>query len=72
VRRALHLAFWRLRRFHRALAAVQRGGVRNAELALELGYYDQAHLNREFRAFTGMSPSASRGAKAGPNHLALR
>jgi AraC-like DNA-binding protein len=27
-------------------------------IAHELGYYDQAHLNRHFREFTGMSPSA--------------
>jgi AraC-like DNA-binding protein len=26
-------------------------------IALELGYYDQAHLNRQFKEFTGMSPS---------------
>jgi AraC-like DNA-binding protein len=28
------------------------------ELALELGYADQAHFNREFRAFTQMNPTA--------------
>ncbi len=31
-----------------------------AELALECGYYDQAHFNREFRSFTGFSPSISK------------
>lgn len=30
------------------------------ELALQLGYYDQAHLNKDFKAFTGYSPSEYR------------
>lgn len=29
-----------------------------AELAFECGYYDQAHLNRDFRAFAERSPGA--------------
>ncbi len=29
-----------------------------AELALECGYYDQAHFIRDFKSFTGRSPSA--------------
>jgi AraC-like DNA-binding protein len=31
--------------------------TRLADLAAEAGYYDQAHLNREFRALAGCSPS---------------
>ncbi len=36
-----------------------------AELALAAGYYDQAHLGREFRALTGLSPGAYARERAG-------
>jgi AraC-like DNA-binding protein len=49
----------RLLRFDRAVERIKSGGpVRWAELAVELGYFDQAHLNRDFRQFTGGPPSA--------------
>ncbi|RKH43740.1 AraC family transcriptional regulator [Corallococcus llansteffanensis] len=49
----------RLLRFDRAVQRLKAGGpVRWADLAVELGYFDQAHLNRDFRQFTGGPPSA--------------
>jgi len=48
----------RLVRFHRALALLERDdGARGAEVAQACGFYDQAHLNRDFRAFAGGPPS---------------
>jgi AraC-like DNA-binding protein len=32
-------------------------GVRLADIAADAGYFDQAHLTREFAAFAGCSPS---------------
>jgi AraC-like DNA-binding protein len=48
----------RLFRFERAVALLRRRDVSLAELAFECGYYDQAHLNRDFREFAGRSPAA--------------
>jgi AraC-like DNA-binding protein len=51
--------YWRLQRFRHVLQRVHRAPrVGWADLALECGYYDQAHLIRDFRAFSGLSPSA--------------
>jgi AraC-like DNA-binding protein len=48
----------RIFRFERAVALLRRADVPLAELAFECGYYDQAHLNRDFRDFAGRSPVA--------------
>lgn len=54
----------RLQRFRRALTHLERGrDVGYARYALELGYYDQAHFNNEFRSHAGMSPSRYLGAR---------
>lgn len=49
----------RILRFNRAVELLGRDdGARLGEIALDCGYYDQAHLNRDFRAFAGDPPSA--------------
>jgi AraC-like DNA-binding protein len=49
----------RVARFDRARQRLQATGgtLALAELALECGYYDQAHLSREFSAFAGVPPA---------------
>lgn len=48
----------RMLRFNHATALLEAGtGPDMAEVALTAGYYDQAHMNRDFRAFAGGSPS---------------
>lgn len=50
--------FARIRRFQQATRILHAGASpRWAELALDLGYCDQAHFSNDFRAFSGMSPS---------------
>ena len=56
-------AFARVLRFHRVVRAVREdvaGGW--AEIAADAGFYDQPHLNREFRALAGVTPEAYREA----------
>jgi AraC-like DNA-binding protein len=62
----------RLMRFERLRAELARGtGCSWAELALACGYYDQAHLARDVRQFTGAPPGELLAANAGlelPRH----
>lgn len=52
-------AFCRVRRFQRVLESVHRKpGVDWAQVALDGGYYDQAHFIHDFQSFSGMTPAA--------------
>lgn len=52
----------RITRFQRALAMLADGyGGSMAELALACGFYDQAHLARDFRRFSGQPPARQVG-----------
>jgi transcriptional regulator GlxA family with amidase domain len=66
--------FHRVRRFQRTLLRLR--GVRQAdwaELAVECGYYDQAHLSHDFRQIAGMTPSGYVAAATEHlNHVPLR
>jgi AraC-like DNA-binding protein len=63
--------YCRVRRFQAALSLMARqADVDWAQVALACGYFDQAHFNRDFRAFAGVTPTAyllQRGEH--PNHL---
>lgn len=65
--------FLRIQRFDRLLAHVSRApDVQWAEIAADHGYYDQSHFIRDFRDFTGMTPSVYL-ARRGPDlhHIPL-
>jgi AraC-like DNA-binding protein len=63
--------FCRVRRFQQVLPATDgRKRVDWAAVALACGYADQAHLVRDFRAFSGLSPTAYLAARGeNPNHV---
>ena len=51
-------ALARVLRFQRAASSLREGGRdRLADVAYDCGYYDQAHLNRDFRQFAATTPS---------------
>ena len=52
-------ALARILRFERAAERLRRGAGL-ADAALDSGYYDQAHFNRDFKAFAGVTPTEYR------------
>jgi AraC-like DNA-binding protein len=62
--------FARIMRFHSALGLIGRGES-IAGAAAELGYYDQAHLYRDFTEFAGMTPGAYMAGKRYPGGVSL-
>ena len=65
--------FCRVRRFQYVLQTIhRRTEVDWAQIALECGYYDQAHFIHDFQSFSGLTPSAYLAA-ATPhlNHVPL-
>lgn len=65
--------YGRIRRFQRARSVVRLGASPDwARIAVECGYFDQAHLIRDFRAFTGFSPVEflhHQSERVLPNHI---
>jgi AraC-like DNA-binding protein len=50
--------FARIRRFQRVFPAIENEGAGWVDAAAGCGYYDQAHLIRDFREFAGEPPAA--------------
>ena len=50
--------FQRMRRFQRVFQALEGGASGWADAAIACGYYDQAHLIRDFKEFSGETPAA--------------
>jgi methylphosphotriester-DNA--protein-cysteine methyltransferase len=46
----------RIHRFRRLLTRLNEGAGPLADLAVDAGYYDQPHMNAEFRELSGFSP----------------
>lgn len=65
--------YCRVRRFQQALAAAHAAEhVDWADVAVAGGYYDQAHFIRDFRAFSGLTPTGYlAGRTAFQNHVSF-
>jgi AraC-like DNA-binding protein len=61
----------RVLRFHRAIGLLARGGTSLAEVSTVCGFYDQAHLSREFRALAGTTPGRMTSIRRTEGALAL-
>jgi len=48
----------RILRFRHAVSRLKEGSPDGASLAIDCGYYDQAHMIRDFRELAGCSPTA--------------
>jgi AraC-like DNA-binding protein len=61
----------RVLRFDRAVAALGSSTSRGlAEIAFDCGFFDQAHLNREFRELSGTTPTAFIRSRRAPGAIA--
>jgi AraC-like DNA-binding protein len=63
--------YCRIRRFQRAVAQAHRSdGVDWTQVALDCGYFDQAHFIHDFRSFAGLTPTEYQAARTSfPNHV---
>ncbi len=62
--------YCRIRRFDAAIALAASGARVEewAKVAADSGYFDQSHLNRDFRSFAGLVPGAYRPVSAQRRH----
>ena len=61
----------RVMRFSRALKLVHQEDSALADIAAAAGYYDQSHLNAEFRELSGLTPTEFQSAHRYPNSVSV-
>ncbi|MBS1606784.1 MAG: helix-turn-helix transcriptional regulator [Bacteroidetes bacterium] len=54
-------SFFSVQRFNKSLGLVRSATMSLTNIAYECGYYDQAHFIKEFRSYTGLTPSQLSG-----------
>jgi AraC-like DNA-binding protein len=58
--------YLKIMRFQKVISAIEnRESIRWSKIALESGYYDQAHFIHDFRLFSGFTPNEYMKRKAG-------
>jgi AraC-like DNA-binding protein len=53
-------SFFKIHRFNKSLELVRSSDSSLTSIAYDCGYYDQAHFIKEFKKYTGMTPSEIR------------
>jgi AraC-like DNA-binding protein len=61
----------RIMRFRRALGLIHAGRLAFADVAADAGYYDQPHLNAEFKELSGFTPTEFRQAHRYANSVSV-
>jgi AraC-like DNA-binding protein len=61
----------RIHRFHHTLTLLAGPVASLAQVAMRAGYYDQPHMNAEFRALAGLTPGQFVAATRFPESLSL-
>jgi AraC-like DNA-binding protein len=61
----------RVMRFSRALKLIHEEAAPLADVAVEAGYYDQPHLNAEFKELSGFTPGEFQQARRYPNSVSV-
>jgi AraC-like DNA-binding protein len=61
----------RVIRFNQALKKIHSGAASLSDIALDTGYYDQPHMNAEFKAISGFTPSEFLGSARYPNSVSV-
>ncbi|HEY9259849.1 helix-turn-helix domain-containing protein [Chitinophaga sp.] len=56
-------SFFHIQRFNRSLELVHTAEVSLTAIAYDCGYFDQAHFIKEFKKFTGLTPSEVRSGR---------
>jgi methylphosphotriester-DNA--protein-cysteine methyltransferase len=67
--------FCRIQRFQEVLRRIGKGQQFEwVDVALDCGYYDQAHFINDFQAFSGLNPTAylAHPRDRNPNHVPIR
>jgi AraC-like DNA-binding protein len=54
-------SFFSVQRFNKSLELVRSANMSLTNIAYECGYYDQAHFIKEFKSYTGLTPSRLAG-----------
>lgn len=61
----------RLIRFQQSMQLISQSNLNLTQVALNAGYFDQAHFNKEFKQFTGNTPEAYKALSTSLNKHAL-
>jgi AraC-like DNA-binding protein len=56
-------SFFHIQRFNKSLQLIHSSKTPLTEIAYDCGYFDQAHFIKEFKKFTGLTPSEARSAQ---------